>query len=65
LRKHVIDLLIAQEDLVHRISLSFQGLEIAVDIRGQEDLYFTDGMLAFYTALNRLSGFIPGFQSNP
>lgn len=39
LREHVLDLLIAQPDLVDRVTLSFEGFKVALDVGGEEDLW--------------------------
>ena len=39
LREHVLDLLIAQPDLMDRVTLSFEGFKVALDVGGEEDLW--------------------------
>jgi hypothetical protein len=39
LREHLLDLVVAQTYLVDRITLSFEGFEVAFDVRREEDLW--------------------------
>jgi hypothetical protein len=37
--QHLLDLLIAQSNLMDGVTLSLEGFEVALDVRGEEDLW--------------------------
>lgn len=63
LREHGLDLLVAQQDLVDGVALSLEGLEVALYIGGEEDLWM--GGQREGPVSHRIERGIPGFQSKP
>lgn len=37
--EHLLDLLVAEADLVNRVAFSLEGFEVGFDVGGEEDLW--------------------------
>lgn len=71
MRKHILNLLVREVDLVYGVSPVLQRNVVAVDVRRKEDFYkghakLVTRLLAPSSAVSRLVlGSIPGFHMKP